>query len=200
MSIVSACTPIFQSIVSTRFWKAQEHGLYTQQWWHKRKMLNDHALFRQTSIPASGVNDYCRNVDKAVPRRMEACAICAVKDWIEQRVQIYLFAKPNGRTSRFFNVSSQQVHGESEGIHGYETEESNNNSGEQPPAASGSYYKKDDCLCIGEPDKVEQNPWSSALHCCMAQDTNRRTPFFECTTPTSSQYAQAFTFTQGAQR
>ena len=87
---------------------------------------------------------------------MIACANCAVKDWIEQRVQIYLFAKPNGRTSRFVNVSSQQVHGESEGIQGYETEESKNNSGEPPPAASCSYYKKDDCLCIGEPDKVDK--------------------------------------------
>ena len=62
------------------FWKAQEYGLRPLAAWQKRSILNSQATFHRLSIPGAEVNDHCRSIDKAVPRRMEACAICAVKD------------------------------------------------------------------------------------------------------------------------
>ena len=122
------------------FWKAQKHGLHPLQWWHKRAMLSAHAFFHRFSIP-NGINDYCKNIDKAVPRRMEACAICAVKDWIENRQEIYLFAKPTGRQ----HISSTLASGGTNIESHYEDEEVD---GVQEVLATDKAfnYTKEDCL------------------------------------------------------
>ena len=130
------------------FWKAQEYGLRPLAAWQKRSILNSQATFHRLSIPGAGVNDHCRSIDKAVPRRMEACAICAVKEWIEKRTQIYLFAKPDGRRSRILEGLTEQVHDEEETSH--------NSSGATPPAGANCFYTKNSSLCIGDPDKVDK--------------------------------------------
>ena len=87
-NLIHHCEGIHGGYVEYRkhvFWKAAKAGLQPLQPWYKRFLLSTHAHFLRFSIPGSHVNDYCRSVDKAVPRRMEACAICAVKDWIEHR-------------------------------------------------------------------------------------------------------------------
>ena len=157
--LVDHCKCMHGNFVEYRehvFWKAQEHGLHPQAWWQRRSILSAHAFFHRFSIPGSHVNDYCRSFDKAVPRRMEACAICAVKDWIEHRTRMYLFAEPDGRRSRIFQESDGQDHEEIQGIQCYETEESNNSTDEPPPDASHFYHTKKDCLCIAKPDKVDK--------------------------------------------
>ena len=130
------------------FWKAQEYGLRPLAAWQKRSILNSQATFHRLSIPGAGVNDHCRSIDKAVPRRMEACAICAVKEWIEKRMQIYLFAKPDGRRSRLSEGFTEQVHDEEETSH--------DSSGATPPAGANFFYTKNSSLCIGDPDKVDK--------------------------------------------
>ena len=76
------------------FFLAQKAGLRPLLPWVKRSLLQSHAFFHLFSIPGKP-NDWNKDVHKAVPRRMEACAICAVKDWIENRSPMYLFAEPD---------------------------------------------------------------------------------------------------------
>ena len=38
---------------------------------------------------------------RAVPRREEACVVCARRDWIDHRYQVYLFREADGSTNRF---------------------------------------------------------------------------------------------------
>ena len=138
------------------FWKAQEHGLHPLEWWQKRAILSSHAYFHRYSIPESHQIDYTRNLDEAVPRRMEACAICAVKDWIEHRYRVYLFAAPDGKRSYVYKGGHSQGRDTSEGIQCYEAEGCNESSDASSLATPGSYYKKGNCLCIGHPDKVDK--------------------------------------------
>ena len=138
------------------FWKAQKHGLYPLEWWQKRSILGAHAFFQRFSIPGANVNDFCRRIDEAVPRRMEACAICAVKDWIEHRTPVYLFAKPDGRRSRFHFQTSEQGTEECSHVQGSEAEEADNSSGASPPSASNIWHTKNGHLCIAEPGEVDK--------------------------------------------
>ena len=104
-------------------------------------MLNTHAFFHRYSIPESSGNDWCRTVDKAVPRRMEACAMCAVKDWIKNRKRMYLFAKPDGTRSTAF-LPEEPV--------------DDDNSGAPPPAAASLYYVKNGLVHIADPTEVDK--------------------------------------------
>ena len=73
----------------------QEAGLQPMQPWHKRQMIASHAFFARYSVPGSPTNDWTdRAAEAAVPRRQEACVVCAVKDWVEKRFPVYLFAEP----------------------------------------------------------------------------------------------------------
>ena len=73
----------------------QEAGLQPMQPWHKRQMIGSHAFFARYSVPGSPWNDWAeRAAEAAVPRRRETCVVCAVKDWVEKRFPVYLFAEP----------------------------------------------------------------------------------------------------------
>ena len=59
---------------------------------------------RLHSVPGS-CNDWTmKALETAVPRREEACAVCAVKDWLENRFRVYLFKEGTESTTwrRFF--------------------------------------------------------------------------------------------------
>ena len=51
------------------FWRAQEHGLYPQARWQRTSILSAHTFFHRFSILGPYVNDYSRNLVKAVPRQ-----------------------------------------------------------------------------------------------------------------------------------
>ena len=77
------------------FFEATKAGLHPQEPWVKRAMLQSHSFFLRYYVPSS-YNDWTTKVDQAVPRRQEACAICARLDWLEGRYPMYLFAKAEG--------------------------------------------------------------------------------------------------------
>ena len=73
------------------FWKAREAGICPLLPWVKRNMAQSFQFFRIHSVPSS-CNDWtARAAQKAELRREEACAVCAVKDCLEQLYEVYLF-------------------------------------------------------------------------------------------------------------
>ena len=147
------CQIIHGNLIECRrhvFWKAEEARLQPFRPWCKRAILNNHALFHRFSILTTNINHYCEGLGKDVPRRMEACAICAMRDWIERRTQIYLFAKPDGKRIRILDAGSKEV------TEGYEDEESHKCMEKPPPHKFCFYYTKNKRLTIGQPDKVDK--------------------------------------------
>ena len=88
------------------FYLAKENGLKEMQPWVKRNILQSFSFFQQHSVPGKP-NDWTEDTyTKAVPRREVACAVCAVKDWLEHRFSCYLFQEAeaadfNGRLSKY---------------------------------------------------------------------------------------------------
>ena len=78
---------------------AEQAGLLPQLPWVKRNQLHAHAFFSRHSVPCS-LNDWSRRVNVAQPRRQQACAIWPVKDWLERRLEIYLFATPGATSTK----------------------------------------------------------------------------------------------------
>ena len=56
-------------------------------------------FFRQHSVLCSGNDWTMKATTEAVPWREEACAVCAVKDWLENRAEVYLFQEASGTTT-----------------------------------------------------------------------------------------------------
>ena len=56
-------------------------------------------FFRQHSMPCSGNDWTMKATTEAVPCREEACAVCAAKDWLENRTEMYLFQEASGTTT-----------------------------------------------------------------------------------------------------
>ena len=78
------------------FFKAREAGLCPLPPWLKRSMVQSFQFFRLHSVPGS-CNDWTKKaMQNAVPRREEACVVCAVKDWLENRYEVYLFKAATG--------------------------------------------------------------------------------------------------------
>ena len=90
------CSKIHQNFAEYRkrlFWVAQRQGFTPVLPWVKRHMLQNFSFFQTHSLPCAGQNDWTRTVSPggAVQRREEACAVCAVKAWVEHRYQVYMF-------------------------------------------------------------------------------------------------------------
>ena len=78
---------------------AEKMGLAPWIAWVKRGRLMDFSFFRRNSVPCS-VNDYThKTLAEYVPRCEKTCAVCAVKDWIENRAEEYLFAEATSKTT-----------------------------------------------------------------------------------------------------
>ena len=92
------------------FWKARKAGICPLLPWVKRNMAQSFQFFRIHSVPSS-CNDWtARAAEKAELRREEACAVCAVKDWLEQRHAVYLFQEGTCTTTwqRAFYAAEDQ--------------------------------------------------------------------------------------------
>jgi hypothetical protein len=57
----------------------------------KRSMVQSFQFFRLHSVPGSCNEWTAKAREEAQLRREEACAVCAVKDWLENRHPVYLF-------------------------------------------------------------------------------------------------------------
>ena len=61
--------------------------------WQKRSMVQSLQDFRLFSTPGSPNEWTSKTHEGSQPRREEACVICAVKDWLENRHKGYLFQR-----------------------------------------------------------------------------------------------------------
>ena len=81
------------------FYKCKELGFDELQAWVKRNISQNYQFWRLHSVPASK-NDWTMSATRhAERRREEACAVCAVRDWLENRFQVYPFQQATGTTS-----------------------------------------------------------------------------------------------------
>jgi hypothetical protein len=70
------------------------------------------------------------------------------EDWIERRTQMHLLAKPDGRRSRLFQCSTEEVHEEEDAPP--------DTSSATPPAGGKFYHTENHIFCVGDPDKVDK--------------------------------------------
>ena len=120
------------------FYKAMKDGLQPQQPWTKRAYLNAQAFFLRHSVPSS-YNDYTTKVLQAVPRRQEACAICAIPDWIENRFRMYLFDTPEGTLTKKHLFYGQ-----------------GNDVEDESATEDHSILHRGGIPCVGDPEKVDK--------------------------------------------
>ena len=67
--------------------------------WLKRQMAQNYQTFRFYCVPGS-VNEWTSKAHGSLePRREEACAVCARKDWLNNRFKVYLFQEVFGQTT-----------------------------------------------------------------------------------------------------
>ena len=92
------------------FHKAGKMGVAPLLPWVKRQRLMGFAFFRRFSVPCS-LNDWThRTLAEYRPRCEKACAVCAIKDWVERRAKVYLFAESNSKTT----LANYFYHGDQE--------------------------------------------------------------------------------------
>ena len=125
------------------FYKARRAGPCELQPWVKRSMVQGFQFFRLHSVPAS-CNDYTSKATqhaKAEPRREEACAVCAVKDWLENRYPVHLFNAGTRTTTwlKFF----------------YATVEDDDGCDDQKPTAGTLLVDDNNIFCLGPREKVD---------------------------------------------
>ena len=57
--------------------------------------------------------------ERAKPRREEACAVCACKDWLNNRYEVYLFKEATGHTTWAWHMryggNDEEIAGEDDG-------------------------------------------------------------------------------------
>jgi hypothetical protein len=147
------------------FYKAREAGFVSLQPWVKRSMVQSFQFFRLHSVPSS-CNDWTfKATETAKPRREEACAVCAVKDWLENRYPVRLFDASTSTTTwnKFFFAIDGGVD-EDDHMHDPDGEDDQQSSGGAHPAsdASGGAHPAAGTLlvdgngafCVGPKDKV----------------------------------------------
>ena len=133
------------------FYKAREAGYVPLLPWVKRNMVQGYQFFRLHSVPSS-VNDWTmKATTKAVHRREEACAICAMKDWLENRHEVYLFQEGTQTTTwrRHFYASGDE---EPDDVDDGEDEE--NASGGKHSAHGTLLVEDNGIFCLGRKEKI----------------------------------------------
>ena len=83
------------------FWFAQKRGFLPLLPWQKRHILANLSFFQCFSTPESGAIEWSEaaSIQTAVQRQEMGCAICARKDWLENRYRVYLWREPDSATS-----------------------------------------------------------------------------------------------------
>jgi len=133
------------------FYKARCCGLAELQPWVKRSMVQSFQFFRLHSVPSS-LNEWTHKAtQEAKLRREEACAVCAVKDWLENRFPVHLFKEATGTTTwaKFFFAG-----GEDDGGHADPDEECSSSSGGKHPARGVLLVDESGIFCVGPRDRV----------------------------------------------
>ena len=118
--------------------------------WVKRNSVQGFTFFKINSV-ASSCNDYTMKATKeAVPRREEACAICARRNWLEKRHQVFLFEEGT-RTTTW----KQHTYPSGDEDPCYEDDEEGANTSGNKPSAQGTLLVEDDGIfCLGPKEKI----------------------------------------------
>ena len=105
------------------------------------------------SVPGS-FNDWTTKAhEKAEPRREEACVICAVKDWLENRHEVYLFKEATSTTtwSKHFYTTEDNLLGEEE-----DDDRTPHGSGDSHPASGYLLVEESGAFCLGPKEKIHE--------------------------------------------
>ena len=91
--------------------------------------------------------------ERIEPRREEACAVCACKDWLNNRYEVYLFKEATGVTtwSRYYRYE-----GNDEEIAGEDDGEGARSSADSHPAQGRLLVEDSGAFCVGPKDKIHK--------------------------------------------
>ena len=148
------CRRIHKSCAEYRkrtIYKAREAGMQPLLPWLKRQMAQSFQFFRFFCAPGSPNEWMSKTREHAVPRREEACAVCACKDWINNRFEAYLFKEATGVTT----WSQHFYYGDNdEEIAVEQDEEEPGESAEFHPARGSLLVEESGACCVGPQDKI----------------------------------------------
>ena len=74
-------------------YKAREAGIQPLLPWLKRQLAQSFQFFRFFCAPGTPNEWMSKTHESAVSRREEACAVCACKDWVKNRYEVYFCSK-----------------------------------------------------------------------------------------------------------
>ena len=82
------------------FWRAQRDGFMPMLPWVKRHILQAATFHLAYSVPGAETMKWSHpdSFKAAMPRAEVACVVCARRDWIEQRLRVYLWREADGVT------------------------------------------------------------------------------------------------------
>ena len=134
-------------------YKAREAGMQPLLPWLKRQMAQSFQFFRFFCAPGSQNEWTSKTHSTAVPRREEACAICACKDWLNKRFEVYLFKEATGTTTwaRHLRYADND-----EELFGEEHGEDPRKSSDFQPAQGGLLVEESGAFCVAPKDKIHK--------------------------------------------
>ena len=156
------------------FFKAREAGHCESHPWVKRNMVQAFQFFRLHSVPSS-FNDYMLKAKrKAVPRREEACAVCAVRDWLENRYPVRLFTAASGTTTwkKFFSPKGEDANEDEENKWRSQSAEDEDTIGDAQPAHCTLLIDGESNFCVGPKENIHALLKRRALYTTMAPHTD----------------------------
>ena len=150
------CRRIHKSFAEYRkrtIYKAREAGMQPLLPWLKRQMAQSFQFFRFFCAPGSPNEWMSKTHERAKPRREEACAVCACKDWLNNRYEVYLFKEATGVTtwSRYYRYE-----GNDEEIAGEDDGEGARSSADSHPAQGRLLVEDSGAFCVGPKDKIHK--------------------------------------------
>ena len=119
-------------------------------------MVQSFQFFRLHSVPSS-FNDYTlKATAQAVRRREEACAVCAVRDWLENRYPVRLFTTASRTTTwkKFFYGVADAANEDGEDECRSHSTEDEDASGGPHPASCSLLIDGESNFCVGPKEKV----------------------------------------------
>ena len=139
------------------FWLAAKRGFLPLLPCQKRHMLANFSFFQCYSIPESGGIEWTekKSIQSAVPRQEVGCAICARKDWLENRYRVYLWREPDGA------ITDAKITPEAELPNPSCEEEFGGGVAQDIDLDTGRtefYFRtmSDDCFCLGNAQAVNR--------------------------------------------
>ena len=117
------------------FWRAQRDGPKPLIPWVKRHILQSATFHLTYSVPGTFNLKWTDpdSIDNAMPRSEAACVVCARKDWLENRLSVYLWREKD-RTAPLLDLGGDFVSG-GDGGH--------------------DFLWRDDHLCFGSREKID---------------------------------------------